>query len=79
VLGKRINRVDRLAEFAKIIEIMYENYDLRKMLWLLHASHHDFFCADSDGEMRCNKCMIDFKRDKVEDIKRVLFGAKGFE
>jgi len=45
-----------------------ENRLLREMLWLRHgcpfpALYHD------DGEMQCNVCMIDFKRDSAESIR----------
>ena len=41
---------------------------LRYLLWLNHG-HVDCLYGD-DGEMQCNKCRIDFKRDPVEDIKK---------
>ena len=48
-----------------------ENYQLRKLLWLNHGcSIRSLY--DDDGEMQCNGCLIDFKRDSVEDIERHL-------
>lgn len=42
---------------------------LRKKLWLTHLNHFNYLYGD-DGEMQCNRCMIDFKRDSVEQIER---------
>ena len=39
---------------------------LRRLLWLNHASDHILY--GDDGEMACNTCFIDFKRDTVEQI-----------
>ena len=44
-----------------------ENYQLRKLLWLHHGCHIDSLYGD-DGEMQCQHCLIDFKRDSIEDI-----------
>lgn len=43
--------------------------ELRKMLWIHHMDHAKYLYGD-DGEMQCSRCMIDFKRDSVEQIKR---------
>ena len=51
------------------MDIKQENKKLRELLWLKHG------CQDlygDDGEMQCSKCMIDFKRDSIEDINRQL-------
>lgn len=45
------------------------NKDLRQLLWLRHGCNITSLYGD-DGEMQCNKCMIDFKRDKPFDIKK---------
>ncbi len=42
---------------------------LRKLLWLQHG--HTALYGD-DGEMQCSECMLDFKRDSSEDIKKVF-------
>lgn len=41
---------------------------LRKLLWLRHGCEHHCLYGD-DGEMQCNWCRIDFKRDSAEDIE----------
>lgn len=38
---------------------------LRRLLWLRHGC--DGLYGD-DGEMQCSRCVIDFKRDNVDDI-----------
>ena len=47
-----------------------ENEKLRMLLWLRHGC--DGLYGD-DGEMQCSKCMIDFKRDRADDIERKWF------
>lgn len=51
-----------------------ENYQLRKLLWLNHGCPIRSLYGD-DGEMQCNDCLIDFKRDTVEEIERHLTSA----
>ncbi len=46
---------------------------LRKLLWWHHDGHSRYLYGD-DGEMQCNKCMIDFKRDSVKRIIEVFDG-----
>lgn len=45
-----------------------ENRKLRFLLWLNHGCSFPVLYGD-DGEMQCNKCMIDFKRNSVEEIE----------
>lgn len=45
------------------------NKDLRKLLWLRHGCNITSLYSD-DSEMQCNKCLIDFKRDTPESIKK---------
>ena len=45
------------------------NKDLRQLLWLKHGCNITSLYGD-DGEMQCNKCLIDFKRDTPESIKK---------
>ncbi len=40
---------------------------LRKMIWLNHGCGTTYLYGD-DGEMQCNRCLIDFKRDSVVSI-----------
>jgi hypothetical protein len=55
-----------------------ESHQLRHLLWLNHGCTIDHLYGD-DGEMQCQKCMIDFKRDSIEIIecrlKRPWFAA----
>ena len=45
-----------------------ENKKLRELLWLRHGCPSYCLYGD-DGEIQCNCCMIDFKRDPVEKIE----------
>lgn len=45
-----------------------ENKILRELLWYRHGCDHHALYGD-DGEMQCNQCMIDFKRDPAIEIK----------
>ena len=47
-----------------------EEYTLRNWLWLKHDPKHTLY--GDDGEMQCNTCMLDFKRDSVEKIHSVF-------
>jgi len=44
-----------------------ENKLLRELLWLRHGCMEGLY--GDDGELQCNKCMIDFKRDSPKTIK----------
>jgi hypothetical protein len=41
---------------------------LRKLLFLRHGCSFDSLYGD-DGEMQCNKCLIDFKRFSAKEIE----------
>ncbi len=45
------------------------NKDLRQLLWLRHGCNITSLYGD-DGEMQCNKYLIDFKRDTPGSIKK---------
>ena len=45
-----------------------ENKLLRQLLWLRHGCSGSALYGD-DGEMQCNKCVIDFRRDTPEQIE----------
>jgi hypothetical protein len=49
-----------------------DNMILRELLWLRHGCSIINLYGD-DGEMQCNKCGIDFKRDKPESIKQRFY------
>jgi hypothetical protein len=42
---------------------------LRRLLWLAHGCQGLY---GDDGELQCGACMVDFKRDSVAEIERVL-------
>lgn len=46
-----------------------EIYILRKLLWSNHGCPPSHLYGD-DGEMQCQACVIDFKRDSAEVIER---------
>lgn len=41
---------------------------LRELLWLRHGCP-PFVLYGDDGEMQCTKCLIDFKRYSIDQIK----------
>jgi len=45
----------------------YENKRLRYLLWIRHQGKDCYLYGD-DGEMQCNACVIDFKRDTPDQI-----------
>ncbi len=47
---------------------------LRRLLWEHHASGHGLY--GDDGEMQCNTCLLDFKRDSIDEIERVFLQAR---
>ncbi len=47
---------------------------LRRLLWEHHASGHGLY--GDDGEMQCNTCLLDFKRDSIEQIESVFLQAR---
>lgn len=49
--------------------LVEENQLLRQLLWVRHGCFISNLYGD-DGEMQCNKCMIDFKRDSAYKIKQ---------
>ena len=55
----------RLSRAKSVARQLDENMLLRKLLWIRHGC--DALYGD-DGEMQCNRCMIDFKRDTAASI-----------
>ena len=49
-----------------------ENKILRRLLWTIHSRDNCNLYGD-DGEMQCNTCVIDFKRDSAEKIDKRFF------
>lgn len=62
---KYSNRHSRSLQ-ARMIILQKENQILRELLWLRHGCMGLY---GDDGEMQCNSCIIDFKRDSVLKIK----------
>lgn len=56
------------CEQREIEELKGENRELRVLLWEHHCKHYRYLYGD-DGELQCAKCMLDFKRDDVSDIR----------
>ena len=52
-------------------ETLEENKKLRELLWIRHGCSFASLYGD-DGEMQCGNCLIDFKRDPVENILQVF-------
>ena len=53
----------------KEVEKRKNEKTLRYWLWLKHG-HTELY--GDDGEMQCQRCMLDFKRDSVERISEVF-------
>ena len=53
-------------------KLKQENARLRELLWFNHGHTDSPMLYGDDGEMQCNTCMIDFKRDSVEEIERKI-------
>jgi len=62
---------------VRVIKLARDIRKLREFLWLKHGCLTTALYGD-DGEMQCNACMIDFKRDPVKRIEEV-FNRKAFE
>ena len=59
-------------EYKEELQVMKErDKALRKLLWLRHGC--DFSALyDDDGEMRCSKCHINFRRASIEEISNAF-------
>ena len=53
-------------------ELKVENKILRTLLWKNHGCSCSALYGD-DGELQCNQCMIDFKRDSVYEIEAKIY------
>lgn len=60
IVDSAIATIDRLIADVK---------NLRRLLWLGHGCTGLY---GDDGEMQCGHCLIDFKRDTVEQIEKRL-------
>jgi len=62
----------------EILEINKENKTLRWLLWVYHGCRiEDIVRIDRKfGEWDCPKCAIDFKHDKIQKIKDILWSKK---
>lgn len=54
------------------LSLRRENAKLRELLWLHHGCNFPALYGD-DGEMQCNKCRIDFRRDEASIIEQVFY------
>lgn len=63
------------AALSNSTDWLSDNKVLRELLWLYHGCSQGGLYGD-DGERQCNSlhCMIDFKRDSVEEIRTKLGG-----
>ncbi len=52
---------------AIVNKLEIENEILRSLLWSRHGCSFPALYGD-DGEMQCNVCMLDFKRDSAQKI-----------
>ena len=48
-----------------------DNKILRELLWLKHGCFSGLY--GDDGEMQCNRCRIDFKRDSAQAIQKRFY------
>lgn len=49
--------------------------ELRHEWWLNHGHDYHALYGD-DGEMACNVCPADFKRDPLDRLRRLVFDAR---
>lgn len=50
-------------------ELVQENQTLRRLLWSAHPCKGKY---GDDGEMQCGECVIDFRRDEIEEIENKI-------
>ena len=63
-----MNEIYEIEKLEKQLDEKNKEINLfRLLLWLNHGCDFSNLYGD-DGEMQCNKCIIDFKRSKPEDI-----------
>lgn len=55
-----------------LIADVSDDIALRKLLWLHHRCSDIRALYGDDGEMQCNTCMVDFKRDSPKLIEKKL-------
>ena len=58
----------------EIAQLRSDNRKLRHLLARQHDSAKHMLYGD-DGELQCNVCWIDFRRDPVAEIERKLYEA----
>lgn len=74
---RRIKEIDLDNLPPDKIEMTEDEKKLRKLLWLNHGCSLGTLYGDG-GEMQCNKCLVDFKRDPVDQIEKLLFKARNW-
>ena len=81
LLNQRVYHVDRHPKLKPLsncplnqvlAEVAVDNITLRKLLWSRHGCHGACLYGD-DGELQCNSCRLDFKRDSASSIATRLF------
>lgn len=55
--------------WSVVKDLQESEFSLRRMLWLRHGCPLSALYGD-DGEMQCNACMIDFRREAAFEIER---------
>lgn len=67
-LREILRTIDKFEGATSIIDKLdEENKLLREFLWLNHGCGSHYLYGD-DGEMQCNNCLLDFKRNDVKMI-----------
>lgn len=68
--------MSHITEGHVTVDLEKENKILRYLLWIRHKTDRCTLYGD-DGEMQCNSCHIDFKRDHPNIIEEKFMLANG--
>lgn len=76
LIAPQIKALEQIEWHGESVKALLDNQEtiaktsqeLRRMLWLRHGCPTSAQYGD-DGEMQCNACMIDFKRDSLQNIQ----------
>lgn len=67
---------ERWAELQDALEeLLVAEQELRKEWWLHHGHDYHALYGD-DGELACNACPADFKRQSLDELRKVVFSAR---
>ena len=61
---------------VRVIKLARDIRKLRELLWLNHDRTRTHVMYGDDGEMDCNTCMIDFRRDPVDEIANKITSSQ---